>query len=79
MNVCSCVHKTFHLLEIESCPCCPQALLQLPTEAPGSNLDHRQGAGECGFFQILEEDPCGSLQVALLTDSHILTVTSHVL
>lgn len=45
-------------------------MLQLPTEASGSNMDHRQGAGECGFFQILEKDPCGGLQVALLTYSH---------
>lgn len=46
---------------------CLQAVLQLPTEASGSNMDHWQGAGECGFLQILEKDPCGGLQVGLLT------------
>lgn len=58
-----------------SCPFCQQAMLQLPAEASGSNMDHRQGAGQCGFLQILEEDPCGGLQVGLLTHSHLHTIT----
>lgn len=40
-----------------------QAVLQLPSEAPGSHMDHRQGAGERGVLQILEEDPRGCVQV----------------
>lgn len=38
-------------------------MLQLPPEAPGSNMDHRQGAGERGILPVLEEDPRGGLQV----------------
>lgn len=45
--------------------CVHQAVLQLPSEASCPNMDHRQGTGECGILSILEEDPCGRLQVGL--------------
>lgn len=40
-----------------------QALSQLPSAAPGSRLDHRQGAGERGGVSLLEEDSCCGVQV----------------
>lgn len=52
------------------CPCVVkalsaslQALSQLPSAAPGSRLDHRQGAGERGGVPLLEEDSCCGVQV----------------
>lgn len=45
------------------CPFGPQTVLQLPPEAPGSNMDHRQGAGERSVLPVLEEDPRGGIQV----------------